>query len=156
MDRRWAYAVLVACVAGCGGASGGGADLSAAVDGGTTTFCTDPVVPDGGIAATFTNVQRLFSDQCLACHFGGTEVDLSPGHAWASLVNQPPLDAREACGGVLVEPGDPAASYLYVKLSSDTPCFGMRMPLGELGPTPLADCEVDLVRRWILAGAPND
>ena len=62
---------------------------------------------------------------------------------------------KESCGGTLVVPGDPDASYLYQKLSSDHPCSGIRMPRGEFGSEPLADCVTALVRAWIVAGAPG-
>jgi hypothetical protein len=75
------------------------------------------------------------------------------GHAYAAIVGQP-APADEACGGTLVVPGSPDSSYLYQKLASPTPCAGSQMPRGDFGPQPLAGCELDLVRGWIVAGAP--
>src|SRR5512135_480265 len=83
-------------------------------------LCTDPVPPDGGIAPTFTNVQKVISGNCLfSCHCCSNEVDLNEGHAWADLVGMTaPSTATPgdiACG-TLVVPGDPTHSYLYQKL----------------------------------------
>ena len=48
-----------------------------------------------------------------------------------------------------VVPGDPEASYLFEKISSDHPAVGMRMPPGQ----PLPADIIQAVRRWILDGA---
>lgn len=157
----WRAAALVVAgalaLAGCPESAGSGADLSVAAgpDLAPPAICSDPVVPDGGVPATFTNVQRIFDAQCTVCH-GGGEVDLSAGQSYAAIVNQPAPAGVDACGGTLVHPFDPAGSYLFIKVSSDTPCGGQRMPRGEFGSTPLPDCQIDVIRRWIAAGAPND
>lgn len=145
-------------VLGCHDAGTTTPDLAVADDlAGPPPVCTDPVAPDGGVAATLANVQRIFDEQCATCHFAGSGlVDLEAGRSWAALVGQPPPDPTELCGGTLVRPGDPANSYLYVKVSSDTPCYGQRMPRGEFGSVPLPDCRIDLIRRWILDGAPQN
>jgi hypothetical protein len=54
-------------------------------------------------------------------------------------------------GWLRVVPGDPEGSLLYQKLSYAPPC-GDGMPVAG----PLDDAKVDLVRRWIEAGAKND
>lgn len=148
--------VIVVALAACGGGGASPADLAVAPPDLTPPVCRDPVPPDGGAAPTFANVQRIFAESCESCHCCNGEVDFAPAAAWANLVGKGAPTAGDACGGPLVTPGDPAASYLYVKLSSDTPCFGARMPQSELGPMPLPACQVDLVRRWILAGAPDN
>jgi hypothetical protein len=48
-----------------------------------------------------------------------------------------------------VVPGDPVASYLFEKISSDHPAVGMRMPPGQ----PLPADIIQAVRRWIADGA---
>lgn len=123
-------------------------------------LCTDPVPPDGGVAPTFANVQKVLDGNCLySCHCCSAEVDLNRGRAWADLVGvTAPSTATPgdiACG-TLVAPGDPARSYLYQKLTQSAPCYGAEMPLSEYGAAMLPACEIDLVRRWIAAGAPND
>jgi hypothetical protein len=48
----------------------------------------------------------------------------------------------EACGAMLVKPGDLDASYLYQKIARPMPCA-------------LPDCAITLVAQWIGAGAPS-
>jgi hypothetical protein len=52
-----------------------------------------------------------------------------------------------------VEPGDPVDSYLYMKLLGDPRIAGDRMPL--LGP-PLEASDLERIRTWIEAGAPDN
>ena len=67
-----------------------------------------------------------------------------------------------ACAGSdykRVVAGDPMASLLYTKLMAksegvEAPC-GDAMPQGEERP-PLRDDELDRIRDWIVAGAPDD
>lgn len=120
-------------------------------------LCNDAEQGDAGITPSFANVQKVFDQNCIGCHCCGDSLDLTRGASYAHLVNQTiPKEngTDETCGGTLVKPGDPAASYLYQKITLDMPCAGNRMPLNEFTPAPLPDCEQDLIRRWILAGAP--
>jgi hypothetical protein len=160
-NRLAVVGILMAALSlGCGGGGESGADLAVGDLALPPPLCTDPVPPDGGVAPTFANVQKLFDGRCLyACHCCSGEVDLNSGHAWADLVGVPaPATATTGdlqCGGTLVTPGDPAHSYLYQKLTLAMPCYGRQMPLTDSGGS-LPDCEIDLIRRWILSGAPND
>ena len=144
---RWlAIVVLVAC----------GKSAAPAPDA-MTALCTD----SAPLAPTFANMQKVFASICTECHIAGVELDLAPSVSYANLVGvtapsyaNPPTD--ESCGGVLVVPGNPTASYLYLKLTTP-PCAGSQMPLTELGMSfSLPACELTLVHDWIAAGAPND
>ncbi len=123
-----------------------------------TGLCSD-LAP---LAPTFGNVQRVFTSICTTCHTTGVELDLGEGVSYGNLVNKVPPNyavppTNEACGGLLVKPGDPAGSYLYQKLSSAQPCAGSQMPANDLGiAVPLAACEQAAIHDWIVAGAPND
>jgi hypothetical protein len=159
--RALALALLLA---GCGGGGaeqqdGSVPDLSANADMAVTPLCLDTQLGDAGLPPTFTNVQKVFDQSCIGCHCCGDPLILS-APAYANVVNvaapNSSRDTNESCGGVLVKPGDPSASYLYQKISSMTPCAGQPMPLQEFLFVPLPVCEQDLVRRWIVAGAPND
>jgi hypothetical protein len=146
MTRRCAFACAV--LVACGG--------SPAVDapGG---LCSDqaPLPP------TFTSVQQIFTARCTTCHGASVELDLAPQVSYANLVNRvapnysnPFVD--ESCGGVLVKPGDPTASYLYQKLAP-TPCAGASMPRTDLGlPSPIPNCELAAIHDWIAGGAANN
>jgi hypothetical protein len=110
---------------------------------------------EAAAAPSFAVMEGLFDQECASCHAPGADLDLSQGHAWADVVGQPAPRA-ESCGGTLVVPGNPDASYLYQKLSSSHPCSGQQMPLAaEIFSNPLPDCVVALVRAWIAAGAPG-
>jgi hypothetical protein len=87
-----------------------------------------------------------------ACHGDGTSggLDLRYGAAHFSLVNQP---ATGAPGKTRVVPGDPEASFLWQKLTGHlADGEGTQMPAG--GAAPLDALELEMVRTWIVAGAP--
>ena len=142
-------------LAGCGGPGGDGPpDLHVPADLSLPPLCSDDST-DGGPPANFETMQTIFDNNCVGCHCCSNQLDLSRGVSYGHLMSKLPTP-DEACGGVFVKPGNPAASYLYQKLSNPHPCFGQQMPLGEFDPIPRPLCEVELVRRWIAAGAsPN-
>jgi hypothetical protein len=113
--------------------------------------CADP----GAAAPSFPMVQRIFTENCTGCHTAGEpRVNLTSGVSWGDLVRQP-APAPETCGGLLVVPGQPSASYLLQKLSVASPCYGEQMPLSDFGSQPLPDCVVAIVEAWIAEGAPG-
>ena len=62
----------------------------------------------------------------------------------------------DSCGGTLVTPGDAATSYLFIKITSDSPCAGVQMPRTDIGTSaPLPMCAQNLIHDWIEAGAPD-
>jgi hypothetical protein len=153
---------LVAC--GTGGGSSAreaGAGGSAGGDGGGTdhvdprvALCDRYRVADAA-SPSFEVVQQIFDDNCATCHSTGAAVDLSRGNSFANIVNHA-APSVEACGGILIVPGDPAASYVYQKLTTAHPCAGAQMPLDELFTSqPLPDCVTTIVHDWIVAGAPG-
>jgi hypothetical protein len=139
---------LVACGSSAGGTRDAARDTPAVVDP-RAAICADASTS----AVSFDLVQTIFTTNCVTCHTRGDDLNLSAGVAWADLVNQPAPTA-EACGGTLVVPGDPSASYLYQKLTNPTPCSGSQMPRTSLFPNPLPACVTALIAAWILEGAP--
>ena len=117
-------------------------------------ICATAAADDASAAPPFDLIQMIFDQNCTSCHSPGADVDLSRGVAWGNLVGRP-APAMEACGGTLVVPGDPGASYLYQKLTTAQPCSGEQMPRTEFAPDPLPDCVTALVRSWIASGAPS-
>jgi hypothetical protein len=102
---------------------------------------------------TFANVRaEVLGGSCAfsSCHgvsTGELKLDGSQDDH-ARLVDAP---SAAAVGEVLVVPGDPDASYLLKKLEGADDVVGDPMPpSGEL----LDAARIDLVRRWIEAGAP--
>jgi hypothetical protein len=159
---RFAIVVLLACACSSGKGGGGGvpprdaaAEASSEGDVGdpNAALCALYATVPAGAPTPFALVQKIFDDNCETCHTAGTVLDLTAGHAWPDLVNQPPVP-DEACGGTLVVPGNVAASYLYQKLTVDNPCAGFRMPRTEFGPGALPACVTDHVAAWIAEGAP--
>ncbi len=109
---------------------------------------SDPTGPPLSYAA---DVQPLWDAHCLGtgCHEGATpaqSLDLT-GDSYANVVGVPSTEASPN----LVEPGDPDASYLVLKIEGDGSILGNRMPsVGE----PLTEDELALVRNWVAQGAP--
>jgi len=151
-------AVALAAVSSCGsnGGSGsqGGRDAAAEETADPNAALCARYATDAGAPVPFALIQQIFDGNCVTCHVAGTVLDLSDGHAWSDLVNQPPTP-DEACGGTLVVPGNPAMSFLYQKLTQDTPCAGFRMPRSEFGGGSLPACVTDVVAGWITEGAPG-
>lgn len=108
-----------------------------------------PTAPPPATVSFAGDVQPIFDGSCVACHgpSGNAGLDLRPGVSHGNLVGaqatQSPL-AR-------VEPGEPAASWLYLKLTGQHD-VGTAMPPGD----PLAGARLDLIRTWIDEGAAND
>ncbi len=100
------------------------------------------------------DVLPILNRACSACHLEGGEL--------GGLILYP--DPRARLVGVastqsplkLVEPGDPAKSYLYAKLEGTHEAAGgsgVRMPPQA---PPLAAADMEKLRRWIAAGAKDD
>lgn len=143
MTRRWVLVIGMlcgACLAGCGGDDD--AD-------------TGPATDSGPRAPTFTNVYTTVIARNCSCHItpagAGGLVMSSQAVAFGNLVGTS-AQAGGMCDGLRVAPGSPADSVIYRKVSGENLC-GDRMPRGR-GMLPSAD--VDLIERWIAAGAPND
>jgi hypothetical protein len=116
-------------------------------------LCRPPAAP-----ATFATLQRrVFNRSCasFSCHGAAAAggLTLTPDRALANLVGVVASNPDARAAGVLrVAPGDPEASFLLRKLlGSLGPGEGEQMPrVGERLPA----ATLDLVRRWIAAGAP--
>lgn len=99
------------------------------------------------------DIQAIFNNRCSNCHVksGGDPsagLDLDPGTSWDQLVNAP---SQLDLGRLLVEPGQPLASFLFEKINCATPNKGVRMPRGRSA-IPLN--EQAMIYDWIMLGAP--
>ena len=111
-------------------------------------------------SASFATIQkRIFDATCAtpSCHGAAAAaggLDLAAGAAYGNLVGVSAANPSAQAAGVLrVVPGDPDRSFLLRKLLGQLGAGeGSRMPL--VG-TPLSPSSLDLVRRWIAAGAPE-
>lgn len=112
---------------------------------------TDPVEP------TLTSIQRrVFNPSCssASCHgapaFKGG-LDLEEGAAYASLVGVAPENEIARSRGLKrVDPGNPAGSFLLVKLGNPGEGEGSRMPSRNAALSPQA---VAAIEEWIRRGA---
>ena len=82
----------------------------------------------------------IFEQNCFSCHAAGA--------TYAAFLLIEDYSALTAENGPVV-PGDPDASRLYKRIRGEG---GPQMPLG--GP-PLHDAEIETIKDWILAGAPD-
>lgn len=99
-------------------------------------------------------IQPIFTEGCLGnmCHSGArpaADVSLEAGRSHAELVGVP---SRCTDGRLLVAPEHPDQSYLVDKVTGIGICSGMKMPPRAS----LAASDIDLIRNWICAGAPNN
>lgn len=102
-----------------------------------------------GTEVTYDTVSReVLQPHCGTCHMGGAASGGLNMAGYHSLVNAP---SRESFGLDLIEPNDPAKSYLYLKITGDPSIEGARMPQGGM----LSQDNIDLVKSWIEAGAPE-
>lgn len=107
------------------------------------------------------DVWPILQARCVFCHASGsgmlTFTDAATAHA--ALVGPDRARGTGMCTEAeapleRVTPGDPEASFLFVKVSGTPPegC-GSRMPLSG---GPLTAAQVETIRSWIAAGAMND
>ena len=97
-----------------------------------------------------TQIQGIWSLRCgSSCHGanGNGGLDLRRGQSYTNLVGV----TSPNYGAPRIAPNDPEGSVLFNKIT-DTGLFGELMPNG--GPA-LGDTDIELIRAWILDGAPN-
>lgn len=126
------------------------------MDGGTTDGSgTGDTTPPPTVSFS-ADVLPIFKF-CSTCHrtdgfadLRGIPLRLTDTEAYDQLINQPGVQDPSF---IYVVPGDSASSLLFIKISTDTPPFGNRMPL--FSPS-LTDEEIALIRDWIDEGALNN
>ena len=128
-------------LAACGAGNGEGLDASGR-----------PVSGPPMASSDFQEIQdTIFTPICTQCHVGANApqgLRLDAANSYAMLVN---VASAESPGTLRVSPGNPAASYIVQKIEG-TAAVGVRMPAN--GPPYLPQDRIDLVKRWITAGAP--
>ena len=102
-------------------------------------------------------IQPILAVNCAGCHSPGGAADLAgialtltEDVAYDMLVNQPSV---QDLFFTFVVPGDAESSLLLLKVSSDDPPIGDRMP--RFAP-PLTAAEIALIRDWINQGAQDN
>ena len=156
--RPCAAAILLAglvLAAGCGGSGGGSS--TPAPNPPPVTPPPDPTC-EQSFGSTFEAVQSVIFERrgcaAQACHGSAASgnLDLRPEVAYANLFEAP----STASTLVRVYPGTKDRSYLWLKVlaasDSSVQISGAPMPLGG---TALDETELELLRIWIQAGAPE-
>lgn len=140
---------------GTGGSQDGGSNGGSS--GGSTGGAPGDGSNEPGPPSFANDVLPIFSSKCSTCHRDGGEADqegilvrLTNAEAYASTVNQ--LSVQNGAW-TIVKPGDSAQSLLYLKVSTDAPPVGARMPLSRPA---LSAADQQAIKDWIDRGAPND
>ena len=116
----------------------------------TTAAMTVPTVP--AVVTLATHVQPVLTASCVGCHSGGSPsagLDLSSGTTFGATVS---VASTQVPALFLVSPNNPDTSYLVDKIEG-TQTVGAQMPFGG---APLSPTNMQLLRKWIEAGAPNN
>lgn len=111
-------------------------------------FLAPPALRAGGEAVDFNrDIRPILSDACFHCH-GPDKVKRK-----AAVHFDTEEGARVDLGGYFaIVPGKPAQSELLKRVATADPA--KRMPPPSSGHAPLNQGQIDLLRRWIAAGAP--
>lgn len=117
--------------------------------------------------STYDQVYSIFQSNCTACHNSSVNANLSMNFTspaatlYSQLVNKIPVNpAAKARGDKRIDPGYPHRSFLLRKcnnnLDSDN---GLNSGEGDVmppAPSPgLSKQDVELIRQWVLKGAPQ-
>lgn len=98
------------------------------------------------------DVEPIVVKRCAECHGGDNPkkgLDLSKGKGFANLTQH---KSQEEPLMALVKAGDPAGSYLWLKVSH-TATEGRGMPRTLFGAKKLPQEQLDTIRNWIIQGA---
>ena len=116
--------------------------------------------------STYAQVYQLINSKCsnTACHDGSTptfNARLSSDSLYTAIINATPVNpAAGAIYNKIVVPGDVQRSFLLRKIAHgisdglklNQPSEGLDMPQGLPA---LANTEIELIRQWIMYGAPK-
>ena len=131
----------VLALTGCSAGNGEGLDQNG-----------QPIPPTPPPNTDFQEIQdTVFTPICTQCHSGANApqgLRLDAANSYALLVN---VNSNEVASLKRVNPGNPDQSYLVQKIQGNA-SVGGRMPLGQAA---LPQDRIDLIRRWIAAGAPQ-
>jgi hypothetical protein len=122
-------------------------------DAGVICFACGGTTPEELDASLAFRVRARFAacDGQEGCHVSGAGgLTFPPGNELAFVVGVPSTERPDLAR---VKPGDPSASYVYLKVSSDAAVEGGRMPLGAETFDPRIP---ETIFAWIEAGAPPE
>lgn len=132
--------------------------MSRAIDYKNCSFTADPESLDLlGVGLSWNSkIKNILGSNC-GCH-GGSEpladLDLAGADAYENLISVPSSQRPDLN---LIEPGDPANSYLYMKITGAEGIEGESMPIDPLsGEGSLPQDSIDDIYTWIFNGAVLD
>jgi len=130
--RAWSLPLVPLALLGCG-------------DFGDDTGDSGPVQPPVTVSFA-TDIQPIFDNNCIGCHNAGGQagLDLRAGLSHGNLVGVASTESALS----LVESGQPAQSWLFIKLSGLQDVGDVMPPGGNVG-----SANLDLVETWITEGA---
>lgn len=103
-----------------------------------------------------TRISQVLEFNCGGCHSGSAPaegLDLKDGDVYSRLL-QPSVQMPEL---PLITPGEPASSYLWLKLTGDPAIMGQPMPYNPLtGEGTLQQAELSDIETWIINGAQEN
>jgi hypothetical protein len=116
--------------------------------------------------STYNQVYSIFQAKCLGCHSGNNvsgllDLGASPAVVYTNLVGKVPVNpAAKARGDKRIDPGYQHRSYLLRKINNGLEADnGLNNAEGDVMPLPpnpgLTKPEVELIRQWVLEGAPQ-
>ncbi|MFT6855269.1 MAG: hypothetical protein ACJA0X_001243 [Cyclobacteriaceae bacterium] len=132
---------------------------------------TEPTIPISSYNSSYELIQKEIWDvSCVSCHSSGmsfanqSNLILTEDASYSQLLNREPDNEAAKEDGLLLV-GDEGLSSLYTSFLwekinapdqehfySDHPQYGSIMPLGG---DPLTNGQLEYIRQWILAGAPE-
>lgn len=143
-------ASLVGCAGNGDGLNSNGQPLGSS--GGSSGSGSSGSGSTGTVTADFESIQEnVFTPICSPCHSGASAPQglmLDAAHSYNLLVGVP---SNEVPTLDRVKPGDPANSYIIIKLTNGAGIVGNQMPLGE---KPLLPATIAAISQWITNGAP--
>jgi hypothetical protein len=150
LNRRTTLLCIVALLVGCAGGGGGGGG-----GGGAKGCVCEP--PDCPTVSFNGNIQPIFNRSCATssvCHGtnGAQGLELTAGNSISDTVN---VKAEQQPRRFRIKPGDPADSYLFLKITTVPPTIaGTPMPQGCPGnpiggAVCLTDNDTNAIEQWI-------
>jgi hypothetical protein len=121
----------------------------------SSTASTTGQMPPVTTVRLSADVQPIFNASCVVCHQGSSApggMSLESGKAYAALVNVKSSESPL----MRVAPNSPDNSYVVRKLEGthiQAGGSGGKMPLNG---SPLPAAQIDIIKRWISLGAPNN
>lgn len=93
-----------------------------------------------------SDVMPILQARCGKCHLNGKT---------RSNLSLETFEGIQKGGkrGMILNKEKPLESTMWLKISSENPPFGERMPLSQ---EPLPESELKVIKEWIMVGAPNN